>query len=152
MPQEIPLVLVPWDTTYGLADPPIPDDLAFSIDIGSAKAISGATNASPISITATAHGFSTGQMVRISGVGGNTAANGEWLITVVNADTFELEGSTGNGTYTGGGSAQRFIAARARSLTLGRVMIELSAFAWNFCSVPGAVVPGAGGGARRHIY
>jgi len=56
------------------------------------KAITGATNANPISITCTGHGFVTGDLVVISGVLGNTNANGEYAITVVNANTFTLNG------------------------------------------------------------
>ncbi len=68
--------------------------------------ISNATNASPIVIeTSAAHLYSTGDLVFISGVAGNTAANGEFTITVVDATHFSLNGSTGNGAYTSGGSA-----------------------------------------------
>src|SRR5262249_26844427 len=42
------------------------------------KAITGATNASPIVVTSNGHGLTNGETVRISGVGGNTAANGFW--------------------------------------------------------------------------
>lgn len=66
-------------------------------------AVTGATNASPVVITSTGHGLSTGHRVAISQVGGNTAANGNWTITVVDANTFSLNGSTGNGAYTSGG-------------------------------------------------
>ncbi len=69
------------------------------------KTITGATNASPIVITATAHGYATGDRLIISGVGGNTAANGVFTITNVSANTFSLNGSTGNGAYTSGGIA-----------------------------------------------
>jgi hypothetical protein len=72
-----------------------------------AKAITGATNATPISVTATAHGFSTGDFVVISQVGGNTAANGLFQITVVDANTFTLNGSAGSGAYTSGGNADK---------------------------------------------
>src|SRR5262249_36588531 len=48
---------------------------ALSADI---FAITGASNAAPIVITSNSHGLSTGQKVFISGVGGNTAANGTW--------------------------------------------------------------------------
>lgn len=72
-----------------------------------AKTITAATNASPISITATAHGFSSNDWVVISGVVGNTAANGVFQITVVDANTFTLNGSTGNGAYTSGGIADK---------------------------------------------
>lgn len=64
-------------------------------------------NASPIAITAAGHGLSTGNQVEISGVLGNTAANGSFVVTVLDANTFRLDGSTGNGTYAGGGSWRR---------------------------------------------
>ena len=70
------------------------------------KIISGATNANPIVIqTTTAHLFSTGNVVSISGVLGNLAANGEWSIVVVDSTHFQLVGSSGSGAYAGGGSA-----------------------------------------------
>lgn len=70
-------------------------------DIG--LGISGATNASPIVITtASAHGYANGEEVLIWGVAGNTAANGFWKIANVASSTFELVGSTGNGSYSGG--------------------------------------------------
>lgn len=70
-------------------------------DIG--LGISGATNASPIVITtASAHGYSNGEEVFVWGVAGNTAANGFWQIANITSDTFELVGSTGNGSYSGG--------------------------------------------------
>lgn len=70
------------------------------------RVVSGATNASPIVITtSTSHLFATGDTVVVDSVGGNTAANGEWLITVTGPSTFELDGSTGNGSYTSGGTA-----------------------------------------------
>lgn len=62
--------------------------------------VSDATNASPIVIeTASHHHRTTGDVVIITGVLGNTAANGKHTITVVDDTHFELDGSTGNGTY-----------------------------------------------------
>ncbi len=69
------------------------------------QAITAATNASPIVATVTGHGYSTGDELVIEGVGGNTAANGRWIVTVIDADTFSLNGSVGNGAYTTGGTA-----------------------------------------------
>ncbi len=69
--------------------------------------ITAVTNASPIQITANAHGFTTGQEVRISGVLGNTAANGDWIVTVIDANNFTLDSSVGNGAYTSGGKVSR---------------------------------------------
>lgn len=77
-----------------------------SSSLAGTKTITAATNASPISVTAVGHGYSTGDTVAISAAVGNTAANGVWEITVTGADTFTLNGSTGNGTYTSGGSAR----------------------------------------------
>lgn len=62
-------------------------------------AITGATNANPIVITQAGHGLSTGATVTITGVLGNTAANGTWTITVLSSSTYSLDGSTGNGAY-----------------------------------------------------
>jgi hypothetical protein len=76
------------------------------------KAITGATNATPIVVTATGHGFATGDVVVIGKVGGNLAANNLWKIVVVDANSFSLrdvkDGSTnsvGSAAYTSGGYA-----------------------------------------------
>src|SRR5574344_139723 len=67
--------------------------------------VSNATNATPIVITAVGHGFLTGYKVYISGVGGNTAANGTFTITKIGVDTFSLNDSVGNGAFTTNGIA-----------------------------------------------
>ncbi len=72
--------------------------------------ITGATNANPIKITCPAHGYSTGDKVFISGVGGNTNANGGYTITKVDADNFTLNGRSGNASYTSGGLVYSFTA------------------------------------------
>lgn len=66
--------------------------------------ITGATNASPIVITSSGHGLTTGTRVTVASVGGNTAANGDFTITEVSSSTFSLDSSTGNGAYTSGGT------------------------------------------------
>lgn len=72
--------------------------------VSGSTAITAATNASPIQITAASHGLSTGSSVTITGANGNTAANGSWSVTVLDANNFTLNGSTGNGTWTSGGT------------------------------------------------
>jgi hypothetical protein len=68
---------------------------------GNSITITAATNASPIVCsTAAPHNLTTGQTVNVTGALGNTAANGQWIITVTTATQFSLTGSTGNGTYT----------------------------------------------------
>lgn len=75
------------------------------------KAITGATNATPIVVTCTAHGFTNGDVVSIVGVLGNTAANGVYKIANQATNTFELTNYStganiaGNGAYTSGGVA-----------------------------------------------
>ncbi len=71
-------------------------------------AISSSTNASPIAITtATAHGLSTGMQVNITGHLVNTAANGNWVVTVVDSTHFTLNTSTGNGVGSNTGTVTR---------------------------------------------
>lgn len=80
-----------------------------------AKNITGATNADPCVITITSHGYSNGDEVYISGVGGMTELNGRnFKVANVAANTFELQemdgtnlDATGYGTYTSGGTAEK---------------------------------------------
>jgi hypothetical protein len=67
--------------------------------------VTGATNLSPIEVSAAYHPYATGDFVFISGVTGNTAANGSWVVTKTGTNTFTLNGSTGNGAYAGSGTA-----------------------------------------------
>lgn len=65
------------------------------------------TNANPIVITCdAAHNLSTGDNVYISGVAGNTAANGIFKVTVVDATNLKLNDSDGTASaeYTSGGT------------------------------------------------
>ncbi len=71
--------------------------------------ITGATNASPIVITAEAHGYESGDTVDVYGVTGTKSANGTWTITVVDAGRFSLNGSAGDGEYAGGGYCRRHL-------------------------------------------
>lgn len=66
--------------------------------------IQSSTNASPIQITSSiAHNLTTGDYVHISAHNLNTNANGLWKVTIINATTFTLDGSTGNGTGVASG-------------------------------------------------
>lgn len=82
-------------------------DFTLTTDAGSWTA-NAATNASPIQITTSAaNNLVTGQTVTINGATGNTAANGTWVVTVINSTQFTLNGSTGNGTFSGTASVLR---------------------------------------------
>ncbi len=67
------------------------------------RAVTDATNASPIVVTGAGHGFSDGEKVRVEDVTGNTAANGDFDVAAATANTFALAGSTGDGAYVSGG-------------------------------------------------
>lgn len=87
--------------------------------IESGTTISAATNANPLVITDTAHGYSNGDWVYISGVGGMTQLNGlTFIVTAKTTNTYELTdlfgttiNSTSYGTYTSGGTAARIYTA-----------------------------------------
>lgn len=98
-------------------------------------AITGATNATPISIASAAHGLKTGNAVVVTGVGGNTNADGTWAITKVDANDFTLNGSAGNAAYTSGGIWMQ--AVRVTSLSTEAIMTTIDNRDW----------PGAGNGA-----
>jgi len=75
--------------------------------VATSKTITGATKANPCVITAAGHGYSTGQTIQITSVGGMAYLNDKiYTITVIDANTFSLDGvdSTGYSAYTSGGA------------------------------------------------
>lgn len=84
-----------------------------------ALTITGAANngAGLIRITvASTATLATGDHKTISGVVGTTEANGSWTITVINATTFDLQGSTFANAYVSGGIVGGSIDAMTTSL------------------------------------
>lgn len=83
--------------------------------VESAKTISGATQANPCVVTASAHGYSNGEEVYISGVAGMTQLNGRnFKVANVATNTFELKymdgtnvNSTAFSAYSSGGNSYR---------------------------------------------
>lgn len=143
---ENPIFYIPWITGFAFNNPEISASLEFSKNIGSSASISNATNATPIRVTANSHGLPVGvSMVDITGVVGNEAANGFHIASYVDANTFDLTNTAGSGTYVSGGTVQRIIRARGRSLCLGMIRIGREGMPWNFCSSSGS--PKLGGGA-----
>jgi hypothetical protein len=97
-------------------------------------AITAASNASPIVLTVTGHGISgTTTRAYVSGVAGNTAANGFYAsVAITDANTITLTGSTGNGTYSGGGTIQGYTPAElaaisALNASLRRLVVQFQA-------------------------
>jgi hypothetical protein len=89
-------------------------------------------NGTPISITSTGHGYLSGDLVVISGVGGpsatlaanNTTTNTYWAITWVNNNTFTLNGSsnTSVGTYTAAAPWPATVYKLTKSLANGTIV------------------------------
>lgn len=77
---------------------------------GATGSITAATATAPITITSAAHGLKNGMKVKVDGVEGVTGANGTWTITVVDANKFKLNNSSGSGAYTGAGTWYRGIS------------------------------------------
>jgi len=93
--------------------------------------LSGATNATPIVVTAVGHNFVADDLVSIAGVVGNTAANGQWPVASVSGNNFSLVGSVGNGVYASGGvvtslKSKQLSALVAALDTLGDGAVGLS--------------------------
>jgi hypothetical protein len=70
----------------------------------SGSSIFSISNASPIVVTLSGVNAMVinGEQVKIAGAAGNTAANGTWAVTGIDLISFSLDGSTGNGSYSGG--------------------------------------------------
>jgi len=92
------------DRGYTLA-PAAATGTGVSVVSGATVTVTGAANngSGLIRITAASHGFDTGERVGIASVGGTTEANGSWTITVITANTFDLQGSAFVNAYTAGG-------------------------------------------------
>src|SRR5690606_2188645 len=81
------------------------------------KAMTGATQADPVVVTAVAHGFDDGDEIYISGVAGMTQLNGQRFIVSNQAtDTFRLAGIGGAGfpAYVSGGQRARVYTVATR--------------------------------------
>lgn len=90
--------------------------------IPATKSIASSTNATPIVVTITSHGYSNGDVVQITGHTTNTNANGNWKIANVTANTFELVSSVGNGVGGATGTARNI---NFKSVTLATAQNKL---------------------------
>ncbi len=83
--------------------------------LAAAKTITAITKANPGKVTATGHGYSTGDTVQIASVVGMTQINGrQFTVTVVDANSFTIGVDTsGFTTYASGGTAQKVMPYQA---------------------------------------
>lgn len=115
-----------------------------------ALTVTGSTNATPIVVTAVGHGLVTGDLVSISGITGNTNANGLRLVTRLTADTFSLQDLTGadvagNGTHGGTPVAVSGIVLAGRVLA-SSTGITQPAYSFSDAPLTGITYPGGGTG------
>ena len=78
------------------------------------KSITAATSANPVVITSAGHGYSNGDRIFISSVGGMTELNNrEFTVANKTTDTFELSSINGSAftTYTSGGTCGKIVEA-----------------------------------------
>lgn len=68
------------------------------------KAITSSTDATPIVVTATSHGFATGDLVMIFGHATNVAANGIYKVTKLTANTFSIQNYNSGADIAGSGA------------------------------------------------
>src|SRR5580704_14802374 len=79
--------------------------------------VTSATNASPIVIgTSAPHGLLTNDITQLYGSVGNSAANGQWIISRIDATHFSLNNSYGNGAWVSGGDVQHVGFATSATL------------------------------------
>lgn len=113
--------------------------------IGNAKAITGATiNAidddfrGRVRLTITAHGYSDGDLIGVRGVRGLKGANGDWYASVIDADTVELIGSAGTGSYISGGTVVKGLHVQLQpndNAIVGSPAPEVGAMEWHEASI-----------------
>lgn len=82
-----------------------------------------------VTVQVTGYGWTTGTLVRLSGISGQLRLNDCWYITVVDADNFTLDGAVGDGTASLGGSAE--LAHGYRMLTEFDDILLASGFTGN---------------------
>lgn len=97
-------------------------------------AITGAANngAGAIRITSANHGWKTGDKIDITGILGTTEANATWTVTRVNANTYDLNGSTFANAYVSGGTAKPHIF---EPTDLGRLIRIQHASTWGYAKI-----------------
>lgn len=79
---------------------PVSDEVVIQSTTGT---ITNVTAAAPPTVTSAAHGLTSGAVINITGVAGLSGINGTQTITVLDPDTFTLNGVNASGSYKGGG-------------------------------------------------
>ena len=98
---------------------------ALIAELATTATVSAATAANPVVIsTPTAHGYTTGDSVNISGATGMTGINGQWTITVLSPTTFELDGLNGS-------VFPAYNVGTARVVKMSAANVAIMPYVWN---------------------
>jgi hypothetical protein len=105
-----------------------------TITTGPISTITGAADngSGAIRITDVAHGLVTGIRLRIAGVTGTTEANGNWTITVITANTYDLDGSVFVNAYAAGGTGHPIVFAAG---DVGRLVRMQQGSVWGYARI-----------------
>ena len=102
---------------------------------GTARTITGATQANPAVITSTSHAYANGDEVEIAGIVGMTELNNRrFFIANQTANTFELEGedSTSHTAYVSGGTARATFREITNSIAIASTnLTDFNRITWN---------------------
>jgi hypothetical protein len=106
-----------------------------------------------VRLTITGHGYSTGFDVTTTNVQGVPGANGTFLVTVIDANTVDLQGSQFSGAYVSGGISINWPTAKLLAQGDGSLLIRDATIILNGTggsividpTIPSITVTGAGG-------
>lgn len=124
-----------------------------TVAVGAAQRVTNVANngAGLARVTVPTHGYSTGYAVVLSGVMGVPNINSvSWSVTVIDANNFDLVGSTFSGAYTSGGQSLNWPTAKLIARDDGSLTINGATFTLNgngivttISNAPGSVGPWA---------
>lgn len=119
-----------------------------SWSVGNAVAVTGATRANPVVITANAHGFTNGQTVYLSGIKGMTQINNQYYrVSYINANSFALQNAS-TGANINGSSYSNWQAGgtqRAQRCQTSACEIVVTANNHGFANNANVFITGVGG-------
>jgi len=124
---------LPTNTTAVVLTPSAATGSGVTLSTGPTTAITATANAAGlVRVTSTAHGKTTGDRVGISGIVGTTEANGSWTVTVIDANNFDLQGSTYANAWISGGTVYPFLF---QSTDVGRLVRMQEGSVWGWVTI-----------------
>ena len=129
---------LPVNSSQATLKPSAASGAGITLTSATSVAITGAADngAGAIRITSANHGWKTGDKIDITGVTGTTEANNDadspWIVTRINANTYDLNGSAFANAYVSGGTATPHIF---ESTDLGRIVRIQHSSTWGYAKI-----------------